>query len=357
MDKMVSGMLQNLEGGDFKAAEAVDVAILQDAEEYNVDLDSLENIAKPEIKDLPFPQKTQDESWSQLDVALSDVVNMIIATSERPVFFVRDDKLIYLNLAAVHLLDVKFDKEIIGENFLNFVAKEDWALLVENIGEMLTNAKALRIRLKSVVGKMFPMTFQAIYLSDIEHFSFILLGEHPQRPVKPAFNNLYDDLTGLPNFFLFEDRVQVAVSLEKAKENAGDENMIMVAAINIDNIETFRKMHIEELVLKKTANNLVLSLPKTATVALGLKYNFWILLAGLKNRTDVHKEMRKIAELLNDGVNDNFTRHDLSYSIGVSTYPHPGKSAKKIIEQAINAIKKAQSNSKNTIEFFSVEDI
>lgn len=356
MAELSPNILQKLEGGKFEAATTIDVGILQNAEEYNVDLKSLETIGTPEIN-LPAAPKKENEPWLQLDVGLSDIINTIISSSERPVFLIRDDKLVYLNASALSLLDINLAKDVLGNNFLNLVAKEDWTLLAENIGEMLTNAKVLRIRLKSVSGKIRPITFQAIYLSEIEHFSFILIGEHVKKQAKPTFNNLYDDITGLPNFFLFEDRVQVAVSLENAKENARDENMIMVAAISIDNIETFRKMHIEEAVIKKAANNLVLNLQKSATVALGLKYNFWILLSGLKNKAEVNHEVRKITEILNEGVSDNFTRHELLFSMGVSTYPQPGHSAKKIIEQAIAAIKKAQGSPKSSVEFFTHEEI
>lgn len=351
-----TNMMQKLEGGNLAPVTGLDTAILQDAGKYNVDLNALENIASPNIK-RPAPHKKYSDTWRKLDVNLSDIINLIIATSERPTFMVRDDKLVYLNQAAMHLLDIGIDKEVVGNNFLNVVAKEDWNLLAENIGEMLTNSKVLRIRLKSATGKIRPMSFQAIYLSEIEHFSFILLGEHIKKAAKPTFNNLYDDITGLPNFFLFEDRVQVAVALENAKESARDQNIIAVAAINIDNIEAFRKMHIEEMVIKKTANNLVLNLPKSATVALGLKYNFWILLIGLKNKAEVNHEIRRIAEILNDGVNDNFTRHELLFSMGVSSFPQPAHSAKKMIEQAIMAIKKAQNMPKSAIEFFIGEEI
>lgn len=358
MAEQQSNRDQNLDGAaaNLAAPVVVDKALLQNAGKYNIDLDALENVSSPNIK-RPVADKKHSEAWRKLDVNLSDIINLVIATSERPTFMVRDDRLVYLNQAAMQLLDIGVDKDVVGGNFLNLVAKEDWNLLAENIGEMLTNSKALRIRLKSATGKIRPMSFQAIYLSEIEHFSFILLGEHVKKSIKPTFNNLYDDVTGLPNFFLFEDRVQVAVAAENAKDNARDQNMIAVAAINIDNIEAFRKMHIEEMVIKKAANNLVLNLNKNVTVALGLKYNFWILLPGLKNKAEVNHEIRKIVEILNDGVSDNFTRHELLFSIGVSMFPQPGHSAKKMIEQAISAIKKAQNVSKSSVEFFINEVI
>ena len=208
-------MTQELDGTGMSPAQNADIRMLQNAAEYNIDLDALESVGKKSFRRKPAAKKVA-EDWRKLDVNLSDIINLIIATSERPTFMVRDDKLVYLNPAAMQLLDISVDKDVIDNNFLNLVIKEDWNLLAENIGEMLTNGKTMRIRLKAATGKIIPLQFQAIYLSEIEHFSFILLGEHIKKTIKPTFNNLYDDVTGLPNFFLFEDRVQVAVALENA---------------------------------------------------------------------------------------------------------------------------------------------
>jgi GGDEF domain-containing protein len=168
---------------------------------------------------------------------------------------------------------------------------------------------------------------------------------------------LYDDITGLPNFFLFEDRLQTVISLENIKENARDVQIVAVAAVNLDNIESFRKMHIEEDVMKKMAQNLVLNLPKSATVAVGLKYHFWIMLPLLKNKAEVDSEIRKIAEILNGGIQDNLTRHEIVFSMGVSLFPQLGRSAKKLIEQTIGAVKTAQESAQSSIEIFTNESL
>lgn len=345
-------IIQNLDGDDkVVTVNDVDTAILKDAKKYNIDLEKLENpitVQKP----LPVMEKRRAETWRRLDVNLSDVVNLMIATSERPTFLIRDDKLVYINQAAIKMLELESDRDVVGKNFLNLVVPEEWNMLAENIGEMLTNGKIIRIHFKNASGVTKAMNFQAIYLSEIEHFSFILLGEHVKKEEKISVNNLYDDLTGLPNFFLFEDRVQVAVSMENIKDNAKDQKMIAVAAISINNMESFRRMHIEDFVVKKIANNLVLNLNKMTTVALGVKYNFWIMLQGVKNQAEINHEIRHVFEILNDGISDNFTRHELSFSIGVACFPQSAHSAKKLIEQAISAVKNAQRSNKNSIEFF-----
>ncbi len=346
-----------LEGRDgLSVVENVNIDILNNATKYGVDLDALEIFSEKEPQKEIGVKKTS-EGWRKLDVNLSDVVNMIIATSDRPAFLISDDKLEYLNSAAIQLLDLRVEKGIVGNNFLNLVVKEDWRILAENIGEMITDAKTMRIRLKSTTGKVIPISFRAIYLSDIEHFSFILLGDHIKKEVSSTFNNLYDEITGLPNFFLFEDRLQVAISLENAKDNIKDTSIIMVAAVNIDNIEVFRKMHIEDMIIKKIANNLVLNLPKITTIAQGLKYNFWIMLSGLKNKKDITQYVKKIFDVLKDGVDDNFMHHELLFSVGVSSFPYPARSAKKTIEQTIIAIKEAQANQKSSVKFYNNEEV
>lgn len=345
-------IIQDLDGDKTAfAVEKVDPKILVAAKKYNVDLNTLEKEGVLE-KSQPKTEKRRAESWRKLDVNLSDIVNLIIATSERPTFLVRDDKLVYINRAAMGLLELESDKDVLEKNFLNLVVPEEWNMLAENIGEMLTNGKVAKIHFRTALGAVKAMNFQAIYLSEIEHFSFILLGEHIKKEASGLLNGLYDDLTGLPNFFLFEDRVHVAVSMENAKENAKDQKMIAVAVVSINNIESFRRMHIEDFVVKKIANNLVLNLNKMATVAVGVKYEFWIMLQGVKNPAEINHEIRKVFEILNDGVSDNFTRHELLFSMGVSVFPSPAHSGKKLIEQAMSAIKTAQRNNKSSVEFF-----
>ncbi len=325
--------------------------ILAKAEDYNVNIDDLEIFREPEKKAFR-PEDKDKESWRSLDIRLSDVVDLIIASSERPFFLIRDDLLVYANPIAVQLLDLGGGDRI-GDKFLSLVDSDDWKLLTENIGDMIAGDKTLQVRMKGSKGKVVPIDFKAIYLPEIEHFSFILIGEQRKKQTTLTLNNLYDEITGLPNFFLFEDRVQVAVANENVR--TGDKSLIAVVAVNINNIETFRKMNIEEYIIKKIANNLVLNLKKNVTIARGLKYNFWLMFSDLKSKAELNHEVRHIFEILNDGISDNFTRHRLAFSIGVSSYPAPAHSAKKVIEQALSAVKTAQAQNENNIEFYKID--
>ena len=89
----------------------------------------------------------------------------------------RDDRIEYANRTFLNLLDIKSETDILKEKFLKLVAREDWEFLAENIGEMLINNEAMEIRLVTAGHKILKVKFDAMYLSDNQHFTFILIGE------------------------------------------------------------------------------------------------------------------------------------------------------------------------------------
>ena len=283
------------------------------------------------------------------------MVNFVLNSSERPVIMISNDKIVYINQATMQFLELFDTKDALGESFFSFVEKDDWNLVAENIGDMLTNAKKLSIRMKTIHEKIVSMEFQAIYLPDSTRFSFILIGAHTSKSNKPFFNNLYDELTGLPNFFLFEDRVQMAINNENYKNTRLTKDLVAVAVVNVDNLDMFRKLHLEDFAIKKLANTLALSLKKNYTVARGLKYSFWILMPDILTIQDFNVEMEKLLNIFKEGVSDYFTNHEVVVSIGASVFPKPARSAKKLVEQSIEALKIAQKDKKSSLKIFEAE--
>ena len=81
-----------LEGNkNLKTTQNVDINILKEADKYAIDVDSLESFNESKITKVVQKRK-EEETWRKLDINLSDIINMVIATSERPMFLIRDDK-------------------------------------------------------------------------------------------------------------------------------------------------------------------------------------------------------------------------------------------------------------------------
>lgn len=305
----------------------------------------------------------QDDFIKEADVRLDDVIKKFFSSSERPIVIVSDDKIEYANETMQKILEAG-ENEIVGQNFFSFVAEEDWNRLAENIGVMLTDGKKVNADLKSKNGKLYNVGLEAIYLPDARRFSFILIGQdrfdagagiQERVTEKPAALNLYDEVTGLPSFYLFEDRVQMAINYENYKDSRLRKNMVAVIAVSIDNIFVLRQQGIADFVLKKLASKLVLSLKKNYTVARGMAYEFWIMMNDISSMGDLDLEMRKLNAIFMEGVSDNITEHNVNTSIGVSIFPTVAKSAKKLLEQTIKATKKSQEKG-GGISVFSEED-
>ena len=334
-------------------------------EDYVFGVDDLENLSEP-VKVVATPQKrilvNSDENDKELkesaflrdtDVCLRDIVEKVFHRSERIFVIVRDDKIEYANKAFLKLLGIKSETEILQQKFLKFVARSDWNFLVQNIGALITNNEAMEINLVSQTNKSVKVKFEAMYLPDNLHFTFILIGEKNVGN-SVALKGMYDSLTGLPNFYLFEDRVQVCVNYENYKDVRQKRNIIAVVGIAIDNFEALKSLGIHELILRKLAEKLVLSVKKTYTVGSGLKYHFWILLPDISDEETLKLELAKIQAVCKEPVADNFTTHELSVSIGVSIFPEPATSAKKLIEQAILSLQKAQKEGGNRMQIFGL---
>lgn len=351
-----------LEGvSDKETKSKVDLGILSSAKKLNVDLDLLESLDEtPKFNTIKQTSKANSAEKDDLvvqdfiedaDVHLKDIIDKIFKNSDRSFVIVRDDKIEYANKTFLKILGVAGEDDVLKKNFLKFVVKEDWNLLAENIGEMLTNDKSLMVRLKLADNKVQRMNFDAIYLPDNQHFTFILVGSKIVTKIN-LVSGLYDDLTGLPNFYLLEDRVQMAVNAENYKDIRQKKNMIGLIGVSIDNMKAFKSLGIDDFILRKLAERLILSLKKTFTVATGLKYQFWILLPNIDNLENFDVEIKRVKAALDEPVADNFTEHHIDASIGVSIFPDPATSAKKLIEQAILSIQKAQHDGGKRVVIF-----
>lgn len=326
--------------------------ILAQAPAYNIDLDGLEdtqNVPAAAVTVQAEAAYRDDktvpaDNFEEIDIKLSDVVSKIFEQSHRPYVIVCDDKVEYMNRAALDLVGASESAQVLHHNFFEFVIKEDWNKLAENIGVMLTDNAEVQFMMKSPLDKVSKVKMRAIYVPDSQHFSFILVGVPPETNGQPAGNvvSMFDALTGLPNFYLFEDRVQVAVNNENYKDVRQVRNMIAVLGVSLDNLQNLKQAKMDEFVIKKLASRLVLGLPRHYTVARGLKYQFWVMMNDISSEAELEVEAAKVRAMFDEPVADNFTEHFVHASIGISVFPRPAKSAKKLIEQSIAAVGEAQ---------------
>ncbi len=348
-----------LEQPNVEKAANVDIGVLKKAVGMGIDLESLETPGDTGISSVQNhkvfdTQPTQYEEslnqsmpksvrlrneWGTFSLSMSDAILKIFELSDRPFIIIRDDKVVYMNNTALAILEIPNIQNISGANFWNYVDKQDWEMLAQSIGAMLTDGKSVQVRLKTTKERIYRINLQAMYIDDADHFTFVLVGDRKVKYNPGA--GLYDAVTGLPNFYLFEDRVQIAVNNEKYKDVRQKRNMMAVLGVSIDNIEELKEANMLDFVLKKLASKLVFRLKKSYTVARGLKYPFWFLINDFNNEHDLQVELEKIKAIFDELIVGNYVDYSISTSFGYSVYPTNAKTANKLIEMAIDAIRTA----------------
>ena len=291
------------------------------------------------------------EHIKDTDINMEDAVRGIFDKIDRPVLIVCDDMIEYVNQAFLKMLGITDITRILNERFLKFISQDDWDFIAENIGDVLANNGVLELRMLNANYKVIKATFDTLYLEDKIHFSFVLIG----RPVEvkvSASAVLYDEQIGLPKFSLFEYRVQNAIDYENYKNPSLKRAKVVVCGIAIKNFTALKNDGQDEFIIQRMAEKLLLGLNKLYTVAVGSKYQFWIVMPDMQSQVEIEQELSKIQNLLNQPISNSSMRYEISVAMGVSIYPDTAQSAKKMIAQAEMAIRQALKEKKSDIVFF-----
>ena len=288
---------------------------------------------------------------ADIDITMENAIRGIFDKIDRPVIIVCDDNIEYVNTAFLKSLGFSDRTKVLNERFLKFVSQDDWNFIAENIGDILTENGMLELRMLNSNYKVIKMSFDTLYIEDRQHFCFVLIGRPVEiRPSVGAM--LYDEQTGLPKFYLYEYRVQSAIDYENYKSAALKRNKVVVCGIAIKNYTALKNDGKIGLIMQRLAEKLLLGLNKLYTVAVGSKYQFWILIPDMQSDVEIEQEVNNIQNLLNQPIAGNGMNYDVSVAMGVSVYPDTAQSAKKLISQAEMAIRQALKEKRSQIIYF-----
>lgn len=309
---------------------------------------------KSEVEDLTSALSAASHSISpriaELEFSLQDCINSVLSKTDRPVVIICDDCIEYVNKAFLKMLGFSGAQDVLNKKFLSIVSRDDWNFIAENIGDILTSNGSVELKMLTVDYKVRKFVFDTLFLENNKHFSFMLLGRLAENKISVS-EVLYDAAVGLPKFHLFEVLVQQALNYENYKSPELPRNKIAVCCIALKNYAALKNDGQLDFVMNRIAEKLLLTLNKLYTVAVGNKYQFWILMPDMQDDA-LLAELAEIQTLVNEPVMNKFVRNDVSAAIGVSIYPDTAQSGKKVISQAEMAAKKAIKDNNNNIVIF-----
>ncbi len=231
--------------------------------------------------------------------------------------------------------------------------------LRENLGELYATEPAFqsgRFReLLSVIDRVYrhhdferSLLESAIDLNSRElHATNDLLEKKNQRI---SHLSTMDTLTGLPNRYLYNDRINE--ELKRAKRH---DRKLAVMFIDLDRFKIINDSlghHIGDLLLRYVAKRIKSCLREVDTVARPGGDEFTILLDEVREIEDAAAVARKILSALSEPF--KFKGHELmlTASIGISIFPSDGVDLSTLLRSADTAMYRAKELGRNNFQFY-----
>ncbi|MFN8383621.1 MAG: PAS domain S-box protein [Anaerolineales bacterium] len=183
--------------------------------------------------------------------------------------------------------------------------------------------------------------------------------ERKLAEVRMEYLATHDELTDLPNRYLYRDRLKLAI--ERARRERVDhpvEGKVLIAVMLLD-LDNFKSIndtfgHDEgDRVLKIVADRLNDSLRKTDTIARMGGDEFVIVHENVASLNGVMQVAQKILMNLSDPIRIGTFEHHLTASIGISLYPLDGEDDVTLLKNADIAMYHAKQ-ARNLFEFYKL---
>ena len=180
-----------------------------------------------------------------------------------------------------------------------------------------------------------------------------ILGHHKEAEQNLAQMTSYDVLTGLPNRFLFLDRLGHAIS-----QSARSHRMIAVMLLDIDNFkninDTLGHTH-GDLLLQDIADRLRRCVREDDTLARIGGDEFAIVLEGVSEIEEIALIAQKIVDIFSLPFAPSSQEIYVTPSIGITIYPMDGHDSDSLLKNADAAMYSAKEYGRNHFRFYTTD--
>jgi len=207
-------------------------------------------------------------------------------------------------------------------------------------------------------GELYPEWLTIVRLGDDsseEYYAAIFSDISERKKTESQIHALafFDDLTGLPNRRLFNDRFEVALSL-------GHRNNLLTAILFLD-LDRFKQINdnlghkVGDELLKVTAERLTGCLKEGDSVSRFGGDEFIVLLTEMANVTDIVGVVDRILQVLSEPYVFDGRELHVTSSIGVAIAPEDGDNTDTLLKHADIAMYQAKDNGRNSFQLYSPE--
>ncbi len=269
-------------------------------------------------------------------------------------------EIVMVNRAFVEITGYQ-EQEVLGKNPRLLSSGKQTDQFYEQFHAALASKDAWRGEIwnKRKDGNIFPEWVTVSVLRDeqnrITHYIaiYIDITERKREEERIQYLANYDVLTGLPNRYLLNDRLEQGLGLAQRHQKR-----IAVMFIDLDhfkNINDSLGHDVGDALLKLVSQRLRACLRRSDTIARQGGDEFVALLGDL----DSEDEVTFVAEKMLDSLRGEFLlegyRLSVTASIGVSVYPDDGETTVQLLRNADLAMYRAKNSGRSRFEYYKPE--
>jgi diguanylate cyclase (GGDEF)-like protein/PAS domain S-box-containing protein len=266
------------------------------------------------------------------------------------------------NEALARLLNRSID-ELIGQPFSSLGISEGTTVF-KTLRQEVADKTAETESPSHTVVLPFEQGEEAIWIeltysiASLSYHSYgILVGrnvtERKRAESKALFLAYHDQLTGLPNRTLFQDRLHQAIGTANRERTK-----IGLIAVDLDRFKTVNDSlghTVGDQLLIEVAKRMKMSLRNTDTVCRLGGDEFLLLLPNMAEPDSCIAVLAKLTDGLNAPYHIDGVKLDITTSAGIAVYPDDGTDLETLLKNADTALYRAKEASRNTYRFFNQE--
>ncbi len=270
-----------------------------------------------------------------------------------------DGTLLQMNATGLAMIEAKQPPQAIGCKIFSLVApehRETYRAFHESV--IRGNKESLEFEIIGLGGTRRWMETHAAPMSD-NAGATVMLGisrdvtERKSTEARLNYLANYDDLTGLPNRVLFNDRLQQAII-----DANRHERMVGVVFLDLDrfkNINDTLGHEKGDMLIKAVTERLIATVRKGDTVARQGGDEFTFVLADMAHVDDAARVAQKVLDAFSHPFNIAGRELFITASLGVTLYPFDDINIQGLLRNADIAMYRAKESGRNSYQFYTAE--
>ncbi|QOR65085.1 GGDEF domain-containing protein [Cytobacillus suaedae] len=263
---------------------------------------------------------------------LQNQMMAILDSVPNPAAIHKEEKIVYINPAALHMLRLTKTEEALGKRMEDFVSPNNKDILIGSDGSE-----------REIVAMRFPILF-----NDETHYLSFGNDITEQRKVKERLENLeyFDELTTLPNYKSFNEKLTSYIEYTNVHFS-----VFFISINELKLIHTTFGYQVGDEILKTIAIRLKKALGKENNIfrVEGDKFSY---IGQGQTKEQCSEIAKKITKLITEPVFINGHEFYISPSIGITLFPEDGKDKETLKKNTNAALYLASDKDHHHFQFY-----